>query len=827
MFFPNSPCCSERVATIAQHNGEDGDRLWLYDQGNTVFDIGVDDAGDVYVATGVGYNDITLLLSTHPPDELRYPNMVYRIQLAGLAQTGTSQFFGRLNTSSPVAANASNAAVATWLESMTRTDGLNTAGAYQIDRGPWPGSPVRVKLIGTLEKQDYGGVAGSIVPNSCTFNNGLTFLPTLWKFDSEGHLLWRIGLTSDQSFNGWAYRVRRLAIDNQSNIVCLCERPFAAGPAYLIRKYDSDGNLLWSVTSYIDLPQDLAIDDSRNIYIVGLKLSAVTPSITIATTQAGTGVGTFAVQTVTAHDVNGGQFGLYLAGGANNCWSGPFDWNATAFEVETTMNAYYPSRQVTVTGGPWPNVPLAVRFKTAVTEYAGGVWNPTTALQSSMAVQYLDGKAEHNWVPMSNKIVDTAKYDEDGNLLWYFASGMTLSPAAIAVDDAGENLYIGGSGDSVSGSGSTGHTLVNIETTQWRKSWGRNNYTRVTDIRFRNGVLAVTNGDVHHKLVPTYQMRRAFPPGGPQSPTREIYLPAGVNTPDGGTFYITFDGAVVSGGNVLPHWTASIPWNATSSEVQDALDDAVGLGTTICAGGPLPASLFITPTGTFPVPQDPVFMGINGAQLETQYFADVPWLKFTTTEPRALISHLTIVENNNPSPGFTANFIYGGSFRIKLGANVSADLPWNARATDVQQAIRALADDNTLSASGGPLPNWTIFITKPGPNPVPQFTIDEPTDLIAAQNVMLYDTAGEPLWGNRLRPGATRVDIDENSHVYAVGAAGIRPSLAKFDGTTGETVWVAEHDIPSGILDILGNAVAVNNDGSQVYRGGGRSMFVR
>jgi hypothetical protein len=163
--------------------------------------------------------------------------------------------------------------------------------------------------------------------------------------------------------------------------------------------------------------------------------------------------------------------------------------------------------------------------------------------------------------------------------------------------------------------------------------------------------------------------------------------------PTGGSFTLSFGGQT----------TAAIPFNATSAQVQAALQTlvSVGAGNVICGGGPLPAAVVITFEAALGLqPQAPITVGASNLT------GPAPAVAHTTSG--AGVNDLqTLSISGNPT---------GGSFALAFGGQTTAAIPSNATAAQVQASLVALSSigAGNVACAGGPLPGTAVTVTFQG-----------------------------------------------------------------------------------------------------------------
>jgi hypothetical protein len=178
--------------------------------------------------------------------------------------------------------------------------------------------------------------------------------------------------------------------------------------------------------------------------------------------------------------------------------------------------------------------------------------------------------------------------------------------------------------------------------------------------------------------------------------------------PTGGSFTLSFGGQT----------TAAIPFNATSTQVQVALQAlaSIGAGNVTCAGGPLPAAVTITFQATLGLqPQAPITAGANNLTGPAPAVAH-------TTSGSGVNDLQTLSVSGNPT---------GGTFTLAFGGQTTAAIPFNATAAQVQAALVALSSigAGNVVCAGGALPGAAVTVTFQGTlGFAPQIAITAPVN---------------------------------------------------------------------------------------------------
>jgi len=289
------------------------------------------------------------------------------------------------------------------------------------------------------------------------YSNGLAAAFLLIKYESNGKIVWSKRDIGDNSFN--LAEAKKMKLDANGNIY-LAGRAINSDeiPFLAVAKYDNNGNRIWMAVynwqgSYFDTANDLAIDNSGNVYITGRSYGIGTgyDFATIKYDSSGNQVwaqryssagnssdGAYSIgidsegniYVVGTYSINGCALIKYDANG-NQLWAKndcPSKGNALA--IDNSNNIYvvgeggtskYNSNGDILWSVPYPNA----NFKAIVLSQAGEA--------------YVSG----NLVPSYDFI--TIHYDSNGNQLWSktYPTSNYGSANAIALDS---NNYVTVSG---------------------------------------------------------------------------------------------------------------------------------------------------------------------------------------------------------------------------------------------------------------------------------------------------------------------------------------------------------------------------------------------
>jgi hypothetical protein len=250
----------------------------------------------------------------------------------------------------------------------------------------------------------------------------------------------------------------------------------------------------------------------------------------------------------------------------------------------------------------------------------------------------------------------------------------------------------------------------------------------------------------------------------------------GAPSAGGGTFFLRYNGArIPPGPNNLPQPT-DIPYNATAAQVQTAINAVIGTtgnpNPAVCTGGPLPGSeIRIELPNDFPGVFQTFSTGLTAGYEVVRRPAGQAQLLFADTSATPSAGNFRLQfggDPNNPQPG----------------VDTTANLPWNASSSQVQQALSALTAVGSgnvqvfiVPPSTGALPTGQFLISFSGPvaGPNPRVVVLDPTtgteplngvyltSLVDRQEVRL------PPGGNRPVPPSFFALGFENRNTGAVG----------------------------------------------------------
>lgn len=173
------------------------------------------------------------------------------------------------------------------------------------------------------------------------------------------------------------------------------------------------------------------------------------------------------------------------------------------------------------------------------------------------------------------------------------------------------------------------------------------------------------------------------------SSTNEVQTITLSNT-DGGTFTLTYSGQT----------TSAIAYNASAATTQAALEalSNIEVGDVSCSGGPFPAAVTVSFTGALAA-SNIALMTIDTASLTNTTPAVTAE---TTTAGSASQNEIqTVTLYGSPT---------GGTFTLKLGAQTTAAIAYNADAATVKAALELLSAIDSVTVTGGALPGTAIAI---------------------------------------------------------------------------------------------------------------------
>jgi parallel beta-helix repeat protein len=314
-----------------------------------------------------------------------------------------------------------------------------------------------------------GDAANSIAVDSSgnVYVTGYSFDPTTFddyhtiKYDSSGNEVWNVTFNGpDPDFaNG-------IAVDGSGNVYVTGDSPnlFFGTPDYFTIKYDSSGTEVWNVTfdsgfGSLDIARDIAVDGSGNVYVTGFSDSTGPPGYhTIKYNSTGnvnwSVTEDFGFLGGDAHGIAVDDSGnVYVTGAGPDGYhtfkynsSGIQEWNAS-YDSGATDVAYDlavdGSGSVYVTGDSNSDY-YTIRYDSSGNE----VWNATfngpgigdTAKSISIDNSgnvYVTG---NSYSGLSNLNYHTIKYDSSGNEVWnitYDSGSVSEGGEGIAVDESG------------------------------------------------------------------------------------------------------------------------------------------------------------------------------------------------------------------------------------------------------------------------------------------------------------------------------------------------------------------------------------------------------
>lgn len=313
-----------------------------------------------------------------------------------------------------------------------------------------------------------------VVSNIINSSNNTDVLIT--KYNPDGVVLWQQDF--DGSAHGDDYAVK-LKINNSNEIFVASALTENTGVDFGLLKYSSNGTLAWSNSwngsaNGVDVPADLDIDNSGNIYLVG---------------GSGTANGT-ADYAIVKFNANG----TYQ-------WHTNYDY-ANLHDVASSLDIY--SNSVVVTGASastqinWDFTTLKLNttngsiVHTERTGVAGvGLDNAVAVTTDISNNTYITGYVEIN----GNRNIQTVKLNSNFGLEWVknFDGGLEDVANTIGVDNFG-NIYIAGSTENQNG----GKDYITIKYDQsgnevWHRKFGSegNNYLASAE-----NIAISNNGDV-------------------------------------------------------------------------------------------------------------------------------------------------------------------------------------------------------------------------------------------------------------------------------------------------------------------------------------------
>lgn len=281
------------------------------------------------------------------------------------------------------------------------------------------------------------------------------------KYDADGLILWQ--QTYNGSANGNDYAVQ-LAVNSSNEIFIAAALTQSAGVDFGLIKYSPTGSLLFSTSwggsaNGMDIPADLKIDGSGNVYLAGVSQS------TIGTSDYG----------IVKFNVNG----IYQ-------WHTTYDF-ANLHDAATSLAINGSSLVVTGASASaptnWDYATLEINTSNGTITNTQRTVVPGVGLDNAVAVTidgnnntFITGYVEVN----GNRNIQTVKINSTFGLDWVknFDGGLEDVGKAIGVDNFG-NVYITGSKENPNG----GKDYITIKYDQsgieiWLKEFGSegNNY---------------------------------------------------------------------------------------------------------------------------------------------------------------------------------------------------------------------------------------------------------------------------------------------------------------------------------------------------------------
>lgn len=292
-----------------------------------------------------------------------------------------------------------------------------------------------------------------VVSNKINSFNNTDVLIT--KYNPDGVILWQE--TYNGSANGDDYGVQ-LKINNDNEIFIAAAIEGSNSINFGVFKYSSNGDLIWSNTwsgsaNGIDIPADINIDNTGDIYLVG-------------GTEASNGFSDYAV-------IKFDGDGVYQ-------WHSTYDY-ANLHDAATSIT--FNTNNIVVSGASasaptdWDYATLEINkvngsiINTERTVVPGvGLDNVLAATSDGNNNTYITGYVEVN----GNRNIQTIKIDSNFDLEWVkdFDGGLEDVARAIGVDDFG-NIYIAGTKENTNG----GKDYITLKYDQdgneiWRREFG-------------------------------------------------------------------------------------------------------------------------------------------------------------------------------------------------------------------------------------------------------------------------------------------------------------------------------------------------------------------
>lgn len=261
----------------------------------------------------------------------------------------------------------------------------------------------------------------------------VSFIDCLRKYDGSGNEIWR----RDISNGGLRYfpTYKPVAVDKDDYVYIgglTCPTNFSGVcNTYLLTKYDTAGNLIWSKQGYADSVQDIAVDNSGNIYLTG---------------------------------DSGGFNTIKFDPAGNILWTrnvqiqNEYIWEPY-MKVDKNDNIYLTGYTQSMTK---PNMDVVLakydsmgNLSWAKTYDLGGNEEPSDVATDSNGNVYVTG-----WSVASPAKLILLKFDPAGNLLWNksFADGVETRGYALTIDKE-DKIYVTG---SIQGTPYSGTDLLTV-----------------------------------------------------------------------------------------------------------------------------------------------------------------------------------------------------------------------------------------------------------------------------------------------------------------------------------------------------------------------------
>jgi len=285
------------------------------------------------------------------------------------------------------------------------------------------------------------------------------------KFDSLGTLQWQTTLGGSAGDRG-----RGIAVDSSDNIYITGE----SSTNGLIAKYSSSGSLLWQrvLIGGTTAGYSVAVDSSDNVYICGRTTSGAGAPLFIAKYDSS---GTLQGQRFLGVNTATNGYGVAIDGSDNVYVFGDTDGDG-AGDLDMLIAKYNSSLSI-----QWQRT-----LGDSVKEEGYGC-----DVDSSGNV-YVSGFTQTD---SNTTTAILAKYNTSGDIQWQRSLSTTNKYAigyAIAVDDTGNNVYVGGVTNKLD-SGNSYDVLIakynSSGTLQWQRTFGTNSSERLEGIFVKDNVV--------------------------------------------------------------------------------------------------------------------------------------------------------------------------------------------------------------------------------------------------------------------------------------------------------------------------------------------------